>query len=168
MPAFGKKLSKQSRSRLVKEDVRGVQRGEELRPQPHPQRRRAGLHCHRGDHALPRDRRLRVVPRRRAALFPADGARLSDRSRRASSTSGRGSSARGRRRRRRSRSVDTLAVRSHLASLHRAGSANRSIARHLSTLRSFFRWACREGHLEKNPARGPAVARACRGRCRGR
>ncbi len=50
--------------------------------------------------------------------------------------------------------VDTLAVRSYLAHLHRDGLANRSLARHLSTLRSFFRWACREGHLEKNPARG--------------
>jgi integrase/recombinase XerC len=49
--------------------------------------------------------------------------------------------------------VDTLAVRSYLASLHRARLASRSLARHLSTLRSFFRWACREGHLEKNPAR---------------
>ncbi len=50
--------------------------------------------------------------------------------------------------------LDTLAVRSYLASLHRARLANRSLARHLSTLRSFFRWACREGHLEKSPARG--------------
>jgi site-specific recombinase XerD len=50
--------------------------------------------------------------------------------------------------------VDALAVRSYLAALHRAGLKNRSIARHLSTLRSFFRWACREGALEKNPARG--------------
>jgi len=50
--------------------------------------------------------------------------------------------------------VDTLAVRSYLAHLHRDRLANRSLARHLSTLRSFFRWACREGHLEKNPARG--------------
>ena len=49
--------------------------------------------------------------------------------------------------------VDTLAVRSYLASLHRGRLASRSLARHLSTLRSFFRWACREGHLEKNPAR---------------
>ncbi len=49
--------------------------------------------------------------------------------------------------------VDTLAVRSYLASLHRAKLASRSLARHLSTLRSFFRWACREGHVEKNPAR---------------
>ena len=49
--------------------------------------------------------------------------------------------------------IDTLAVRSYLASLHRARLASRSLARHLSTLRSFFRWACREGHLAKNPAR---------------
>ncbi len=50
--------------------------------------------------------------------------------------------------------IDTLAVRSHLASLHRGNLANRSLSRHLSTLRAFFRWACREGHLAKNPARG--------------
>jgi integrase/recombinase XerC len=50
--------------------------------------------------------------------------------------------------------VDTLAVRSYLAHLHRERLANRSLARHLSTLRSFFRWACREGHLEKSPATG--------------
>ena len=50
--------------------------------------------------------------------------------------------------------IDTLAVRSYLAHLHRARLSNRSLARHLSTLRSFFRWACREGHLEKNPAKG--------------
>ncbi len=59
--------------------------------------------------------------------------------------------------------VDSLAVRSYLAHLHRDGLANRSLARHLSTLRSFFRWACREGHLEKNPARGlpaPRVPKA--------
>ena len=49
--------------------------------------------------------------------------------------------------------IDTLAVRSYLASLHRARLASRSLARHLSTLRSFFRWACREGHVDKNPAR---------------
>jgi integrase/recombinase XerC len=49
--------------------------------------------------------------------------------------------------------IDTLAVRSYLASLHRAKLASRSLARHLSTLRTFFRWACREGHVAKNPAR---------------
>ena len=50
--------------------------------------------------------------------------------------------------------LDTLAVRSYLAHLHRARLSNRSLARHLSSLRSFFRWACRAGHLEKNPAAG--------------
>jgi integrase/recombinase XerC len=50
--------------------------------------------------------------------------------------------------------VDALAVRSYLASLHRAKLAHRSLARHLSTLRGLFRWGCREGILEKNPARG--------------
>ena len=50
--------------------------------------------------------------------------------------------------------VDTLAVRSYLAHLHRGGLSNRSLARHLSTIRSFFGWACRAGHVEKNPARG--------------
>jgi integrase/recombinase XerC len=52
------------------------------------------------------------------------------------------------------KAVDTLAVRSHLASLHRGRLSNRSISRHLSTLRSFFRWACRRGYLGKSPARG--------------
>ncbi len=52
------------------------------------------------------------------------------------------------------RKLDTLAVRSYLAHLHRGRLSNRSLSRHLSTIRSFFRWACREGHVEKNPARG--------------
>ena len=52
------------------------------------------------------------------------------------------------------KAIDTLAVRSHLASLHRARLANRSLSRHLSTLRSFFRWACRQGHLARSPAKG--------------
>jgi integrase/recombinase XerC len=59
--------------------------------------------------------------------------------------------------------IDTLSVRSHLASLHRAKLSNRSLARHLSTLRSFFRWACREGHLDHNPTKGlpsPRVPRS--------
>ena len=57
------------------------------------------------------------------------------------------------------KAIDTLAVRSHLASLHRGSLGNRSLARHLSTLRSFFRWACRQGHLEKSPARGVPAPR---------
>ncbi len=58
--------------------------------------------------------------------------------------------------------IDTLAVRSHVASLHRAKLSNRSLGRHLSTVRSFLRWACRENHLEKNPARGLPSPRAPR------
>jgi integrase/recombinase XerC len=57
------------------------------------------------------------------------------------------------------KAIDTLAVRSHLASLHRGSLGNRSLARHLSTLRSFFRWACRRGHLEKSPAKGVPAPR---------
>ena len=58
--------------------------------------------------------------------------------------------------------IDALAIRSHLASLHRAALSNRSLARHLSTLRSFFRWACREGYLIKNPAKGLPLPRMAR------
>jgi len=58
--------------------------------------------------------------------------------------------------------IDALAIRSHLASLHRDRLSNRSLARHLSTLRSFFRWACRDGHARKNPARGLPLPRVPR------
>ena len=58
--------------------------------------------------------------------------------------------------------VDSLAVRSHLASLHRSKLSHRSLARHLSTLRAFFRWACREGHLARNPAKGLPAPRVPR------
>ncbi len=58
--------------------------------------------------------------------------------------------------------IDTLAIRSHLASLHRGKLANRSLARHLSTLRTFFRWACRDGHVDKNPVRGLPAPRVPR------
>ncbi len=50
--------------------------------------------------------------------------------------------------------IDTLAVRSFLASLAREGVGRRSQARALSAVRSFFRFACREGRLERNPAKG--------------
>lgn len=49
--------------------------------------------------------------------------------------------------------VDTLAVRSYLASLHKGKLSARSLSRRLSTLRSFFRWACREGFVAKSPAK---------------
>lgn len=50
------------------------------------------------------------------------------------------------------RDVDTLAVRSFLAGLHRQGLGRRSQGRALSAVRSFFRWAYRRGEVEANPA----------------
>ena len=49
--------------------------------------------------------------------------------------------------------VDHLAVRSYLAHLARRKLARASIARHLSALRSFFKYLVREGAVESNPAR---------------
>jgi len=48
--------------------------------------------------------------------------------------------------------VDTLAVRAHVAALHRAKLSSRSLARHLSAIRSLFQWACRSGWCTTNPA----------------
>jgi integrase/recombinase XerC len=48
--------------------------------------------------------------------------------------------------------VDPLAVRSFLAALTRQGLGKRSQGRALSAVRSLFRFACREGTLEANPA----------------
>jgi integrase/recombinase XerC len=53
--------------------------------------------------------------------------------------------------------VDHLLVRSFLAALHRRGVKKVSAARKLATLRTFFRYLCREGVLEKSPA-GPIVS----------
>ena len=49
--------------------------------------------------------------------------------------------------------VDHLLIRAFLARLHRAGLKKSSAARKLATLRTFFRFLCREGVLERNPAR---------------
>ena len=48
--------------------------------------------------------------------------------------------------------VDPLAVRSYLAHLSRSGIGKTSQARGLSAVRSLFRFACREGVLQNNPA----------------
>jgi integrase/recombinase XerC len=48
--------------------------------------------------------------------------------------------------------VDHLVVRGFLARLHGAGLAKSSVARKLATLRSFFRFLCRQGRLRTNPA----------------
>lgn len=50
--------------------------------------------------------------------------------------------------------ADGLAVRSFLAALTRRGLSKRSQGRALSAVRSLFRFACREGILEANPAQG--------------
>lgn len=49
--------------------------------------------------------------------------------------------------------VDTLAVRSFLAFLHREGLGRRSQGRALSAVRSFFRWAYRTERVDANPAK---------------
>jgi integrase/recombinase XerC len=51
------------------------------------------------------------------------------------------------------REVDHLLIRSFLARLHRNGLKKTSSARKLAALRTFFRYLCREGVLERNPAR---------------
>jgi integrase/recombinase XerC len=50
------------------------------------------------------------------------------------------------------REVETLAVRSFLAHLSRQGLDRKSQGRALAALRSLFRFACREGSLQANPA----------------
>jgi integrase/recombinase XerC len=49
--------------------------------------------------------------------------------------------------------VDHLMIRAFLSRLHREGLKTSSAARKLATLRTFFRYLCREGALERNPAR---------------
>ena len=53
----------------------------------------------------------------------------------------------------RPRDVDHLLIRAFLARLHRAGLKKSSAARKLASLRTFFRYLCREGVVEVNPAR---------------
>lgn len=53
--------------------------------------------------------------------------------------------------------VDHLTVRSYLAHLSRRKLARASVARHLSALRSFFKFLVREGAVESNPARTVAT-----------
>jgi integrase/recombinase XerC len=55
--------------------------------------------------------------------------------------------------------VDTLLIRGFLAELHRAGLRKSSTARKLASLRTFFRFLCREGALASNPARALASPR---------
>jgi len=55
--------------------------------------------------------------------------------------------------------ADHLLIRGFLAELHGRGLKKSSSARKLAGLRTFFRWLCREGRLETNPARLLATPR---------
>lgn len=55
------------------------------------------------------------------------------------------------------RRLDHLAVRSYLAHLSRRKLSRATVARHLSALRSFFKYLVREGIVEANPARAVAT-----------
>jgi len=56
--------------------------------------------------------------------------------------------------------ADPFLVRSYLASLSRRGLSKRSIQRHLSTLRAFYRYLIRTGRAESNPATVVPMPRA--------
>ncbi len=49
--------------------------------------------------------------------------------------------------------IDSLTIRAFIADLHGRGISRSSIARKLASLRSFFRYLCREGVLQANPAK---------------
>jgi len=51
------------------------------------------------------------------------------------------------------REITTLDLRGYVAALHEAGYARSSVARRLASLRSFFRFAMRQGLVERNPAK---------------
>ena len=55
------------------------------------------------------------------------------------------------------RGVDHLSIRAYLAHLARRKLSRSSAARHLSALRSFFKYLMREGVVEANPARAVAT-----------
>jgi len=53
--------------------------------------------------------------------------------------------------------IDNLTIRAYLAHLARRKLARSSVARHLSALRTFFKYLMREGVVPANPARGVAT-----------
>jgi integrase/recombinase XerC len=55
------------------------------------------------------------------------------------------------------RRIDHLAVRAYLAHLSRRKLSRSSVARHLSALRTFFKYLVREGAVDANPARTVAT-----------
>lgn len=48
--------------------------------------------------------------------------------------------------------IDYLTLRRYLAELKKKGGSKRTVARKLSSIRSFFRFLCRDGYLKNNPA----------------
>ena len=58
--------------------------------------------------------------------------------------------------------LDSHALRSYIAGLHRAGKAARSIARALSALRSFFDFLCARGGFAHNPTHDVHAPKAAR------
>lgn len=55
--------------------------------------------------------------------------------------------------------ITTAHIRAYVAHLHRSGMAGGSIRRHLSALRTFYRFLLREGLAESNPASGVSAPR---------
>jgi len=58
--------------------------------------------------------------------------------------------------------VSERQIRAHVAEIHREGLSAKSIQRHLSSIRSFYRYLAKQGLVEKNPAQGvkaPKVGR---------
>jgi integrase/recombinase XerC len=54
----------------------------------------------------------------------------------------------------RAKDADLIALRHHLAALKSKGLSPKSIARHVSAARAFFRWLAAEGRVPANPAAG--------------
>ncbi len=50
--------------------------------------------------------------------------------------------------------IDRLALRGYLAALHQRALSRQTVARHLSALRTFFRWLLREGRIAADPTEG--------------
>lgn len=55
--------------------------------------------------------------------------------------------------------IDYTLLRQYLSSLHQAGYARKTIARHIASLRAYFRFLCLEGLREDNPAKGIFIPR---------
>ena len=55
--------------------------------------------------------------------------------------------------------IDRTLIRGYLASLHGRELSRQTAARHLSALRTFFRWLLRDGRIEADPTQGMASPR---------